>query len=271
MVIAIERTDFRSLPASVRAAVEAHTGPILSATTAEAGINSGIATTLTTRTRRVFVKGAPVDHPQIRAQRREAAVAAHLPPSSPSLLWHVQAERWDLLGYEHIGGRHADYKPGSPDLELVADAVAELQETPCPQLDLKRAEQRWGVYAGVEGAGALAGDTLLHTDLAPHNVLIAHRAHLIDWAWPTRGAAWIDPAVLILRLMEAGHSAREADEWACRFPSWCEAPYEAVHQFSTANANAWDEIARNDHGQHPWKKVMAAHAHDWQTYWSGSK
>ncbi|GAA1540590.1 hypothetical protein GCM10009730_57140 [Streptomyces albidochromogenes] len=76
MVIAIERINFRHLPVPVRAAVEARTGPILTATTAEAGINSGIAATLTTSTGRVFLKGAPLDHPQIRAQQRERAVAA---------------------------------------------------------------------------------------------------------------------------------------------------------------------------------------------------
>ncbi|WP_052397449.1 MazG-like family protein [Streptomyces sp. NRRL F-5123] len=50
------------------------------------------------------------------------------------------------------------------------------------------------------------GDALLHTDFAPDNVLIADgRARPVDWAWPTRGEAWIDPSALALRLMEAGH------------------------------------------------------------------
>ncbi|MFD1535587.1 hypothetical protein [Nonomuraea guangzhouensis] len=35
------------------------------------------------------------------------------------------------------------------------------------------------------------------TDYNPLNMLIAEgRALLIDWAWPTRGAGWIDPACL---------------------------------------------------------------------------
>ncbi|WP_158734445.1 hypothetical protein [Streptomyces sp. NRRL F-2747] len=92
------------------------------------------------------------------------------------------------------------------------------------------------------------------------------RAHLIDWAWPTRGAAWIDPAVLILRLMEGGHSAEAADAWARgEFPSWAAARHTAVAAFSEANAHTWDEIARHD--PQDWKKHMGRIAPDWVTYW----
>jgi Ser/Thr protein kinase RdoA (MazF antagonist) len=133
-----------------------------------------------------------------------------------------------------------------------------------PDSALKHAEQRWGPYS--PSPEQFAGHTLLHTDLAPHNVLITDRAHLIDWAWPTRGAAWIDPAVLILRLMEAGHTATTADEWArANLPAWTAAHPAPVTAFSAANAALWDEIAHSD-GQ-VWKKNMARHAHDWLTYW----
>jgi hypothetical protein len=103
--------------------------------------------------------------------------------------------------------------------------------------------------------------------LAPHNVLVTtDRAHLIDWAWPTRGAAWIDPAVLILQLMEAGHTAARADAWAREhFSSWAGAPPRAVAAFAEANAALWDEIAGND--PQDWKKDMARQANGWVTYW----
>ena len=259
------RSRWDDLPPAARAAVEDRTGPILRTRTASAGANSAVATTLYTADSTVFVKGVPTDHPQIRTQQREADVNPHLPASSPRLLWRVRDAGWDLLGYEHVAGRHADYEPGSEDLPLVADALAELQRTPCPDVPLKLAEQRWSEYAGPRGVDQLAGTTLLHTDLAWHNVLITNRAHVIDWAWPTRGAAWIDPAVLVLRLIEAGHTAQAADAWAHRLPSWSTAPSEAVAAFSEANANAWDEIARND--PQKWKKNMARIAHDWVTYW----
>ena len=47
-----------------------------------------------------------------RAQYEELASAP-----TDMLLWHDQAAGWDVLAFEHIdGARHADYRPGSPDL-----------------------------------------------------------------------------------------------------------------------------------------------------------
>ncbi|MFD8967474.1 aminoglycoside phosphotransferase [Streptomyces sp. NPDC059568] len=261
----VDRVHWDDLPLDARRAVEEQTGLIQRAETAAAGANSGIAATVRTADSALFVKGVPIDHPQVRTQQREAAINPYLPASCPRLLWHVQAAGWDLIGYERVLGRHADYAPGSPDLPLVARALAELQNTPCPDIELKRAEDRWSGYAGPADVEQFVGDTLLHTDLAPHNMLVTDRAHLIDWAWPTRGAAWIDPAVLILRLMEAGHTAPAADSWAREhISSWATAPPMSVMAFSKANARTWDEIARND--PQTWKKNMARLAHDWVTY-----
>jgi thiamine kinase-like enzyme len=65
--------------------------------------------------------------------------------------------------------------------------------TPPEGVSLRRAEQRLAHYVASPGvADHFAGDTLLHTDLNPHNLLIADRAYLVDWAWATRGAAWLD-------------------------------------------------------------------------------
>src|ERR1700683_5148180 len=47
------------------------------------------------------------------------------------------------------------------------------------------------------------------------------RAWLIDWAWPTLGAAWTDPARWILRLMASGgHTAPEGERLASRPPAF---------------------------------------------------
>ncbi|GGT57498.1 hypothetical protein GCM10010271_71400 [Streptomyces kurssanovii] len=256
--MSMPRIHWDDLPAPARDAIAERTGPVVG------GVNSGFAARVHTGSAVFFVKGMPADHSQMPAQRREAEINPYLPDASPSLLWNVQEGGWDLLGFECILARHADYSPGSPDLDLVAAALAELQAIICPPLpSVKEAAARWAGYLGEE-ASILAGTTLLHTDLAPHNVLVTDRAHLIDWAWPTRGAAWIDPAVLILRLMEAGHTAHAADQWARRFPSWASAPPTAVNAFSRANAQVWAEIANGE--ALPWKRRMAELANEWDAF-----
>ncbi|WP_437109200.1 aminoglycoside phosphotransferase [Streptomyces sp. enrichment culture] len=253
------RRRFHDLPAEARQAITGKIGPVHAARTADGGLNSGIATFLDTDHGPIFVKGIPTNHPQAPAQRREAAINPHLPRACPRLYWHLETAGWDLLGYEVLPGRHADYAPGSADLPLIAAALAELQEITAPSgIPVKAAEQRWSAYAPPGTATLFTGDTLLHTDLAPHNVLVDDRAHIIDWAWPTRGAAWIDPTILILRLIEAGHTPAEADAFARRFPSWRTAPAKAEKAFAAANAAAWEEIASTDTA--PWKTALASHA-----------
>lgn len=256
----MSRIPFERLPAEVRHAVAAKTGAVRDAATARGGMNSGIASVLSTDSGPVFVKGIPTDHPQVGAQRREVAVAPHLPASCPRLYWHVETGGWSLLGYEVVDGRQADYAPGSPDLAFVYAALTELQAITAPTgVDIKRAEQRWEPYAPPGTAHYFAGDALLHTDFAPDNFLIADgHARLVDWAWPTRGAAWIDPGALALRLMEAGHPVEAAIDFASRFRSWRDAAPEALAAFGTATASLWREIAEQDGTS--WKRTMAEQA-----------
>ncbi|MEW2519024.1 aminoglycoside phosphotransferase [Actinacidiphila alni] len=256
----MSRIHFEQLPADVRQAVADKTGAVHQAVTAPGGMNSGIASVIDTDSGPVFLKGIPTDHPQVRAQHREAAVAPHLPASCPRLYWHLELNGWSLLGYEAVDGRHADYAPGSPDLPLVEAALTDLQGiTAPPDIEIKQAVDRWAEYAPHGTLHHFDGDALLHTDFAPDNVLITgERARLIDWAWPTRGAAWIDPGALALRLMEAGHPAEDAIDFAARFPSWRQAPPEALAAFGAATAVLWREIAEQDDAE--WKRTMAERA-----------
>lgn len=258
------RCHWEDLPEQARDAVAEHTGTVFAADTALGGRNSAIAATLTTRSGLVFVKGIATDHPQWVTQDREAAVNHLLPQSCPRLLWRVQAAGWDLLGYEHIAHpRHADYRPASPDLELIAAAVTELQDITVSDrpVALKTARGRWGKR--LSDPAVLDGNTLLHTDLAPHNLLIADgRAYVIDWAWPTVGPAWIDPAMLILRMLQAGWNVGDAHLWARgRFSSWRDAAPGARAAFTRANAGVWAEISDADPGE-GWKVRMASLAAD---------
>lgn len=264
--MSMSRVDWPDLPAEVRRVVADRTGAIRAAATSPAGINSAVAATLDTATGRVFVKGIPHQHPQVRTQRREAAINPHVAGVAPQLLWTVDTAGWSLLGYEHVPGRHADYAPGSADLPLVADAVRRLHRIPCPDIPLKRLSDRFAEFAGDRVDPALLiGDDLLHTDWAPDNVLINDRAHVIDWAWPTRGPAWADVAALVVRLIEAGHTAADADSWARReFPTWATAPPVAMRCFAEAKVRLWDQIIAADPA--PWKMTMSEAARAWVGY-----
>ncbi|WP_223840055.1 aminoglycoside phosphotransferase [Saccharopolyspora pogona] len=261
----LARLDWQELPPHVRDVIMSRTGPVLAAQTLSAGKNSAIALLVETRDGRVFVKGLHRDHPGVVTQAREAIIAPYVAAVSPRLLWRVEVDGWDLIGVEYIDGRHADYRPGSPDLPAVVDVMRRLGAVECPDLpELKSPAQRWRAY--VDDPADLewfAGSTLLHTDYNPLNVIIDDQgtAHLIDWAWPTRGAAFIDPAVLVYRLMSEGHTAASAESWVSDTPAWTAAPEKAVDLFARANARVWEQIARDD--PHPWKQCMAAITREW--------
>jgi hypothetical protein len=139
----LPRTDWDDLPASVRTAVQARTGPVASASTVAAGLNSAVAVVLRRSAGNVFVKGLRHDHPGVITQQREVAVSPYLGGIAPRLLWQIDIAGWSLLGFEHLAGRHADYAPGSADLPLVIDAMRRLSEISCPPVPhVKRAEQR---------------------------------------------------------------------------------------------------------------------------------
>lgn len=256
------RIDWSDLSEGARNAVQSQTGRVLKAHTASKGLNCEIAASLHTPTGKVFVKGLRSGHPRAWTQQMEAMINPWVLPVTPRLLWQVQADGWDILGFEHIEGRHADYASGSRDLPKVIQAMRQLGQIPAPDLPLKRAEQRWADYVDDNSAlQLLRGDCLLHTDLNPHNILVNSTARIIDWAWPTRGAAWIDPACLALMLMAAGQTPREAEAWARQVPSWSLACERAIDTFAAVSSRLWEEIAQAD--PTPWKQRLAAAAADW--------
>lgn len=243
----VGRIDWDDLPDTTRRAVERHIGTVHSARTVSAGQNSAIAVMLDSETGPVFVKGLHRDYLLRWTQDMEAIINPHVAHLAPRLLWRIQDE-WDLLGFEVVNGRHADYQPGSPDLALVARTAAELGKIQCPDLPVKRAEHRWREYVSNPGElELLTGDRLLHTDFNPQNVLIScGRALLVDWAWPTRGPGWIDPACLILRLIANGHTVSTAEAVVSAMPTWQNAPAGGLAVFARVCVRMWEGIANNN-------------------------
>jgi thiamine kinase-like enzyme len=146
-------------------------------------------------------------------------------------------------------------------LSKVAEAIEQLGRISCPDVPIKRIEQRWADYADESALKLLSGDSLLHTDLSPNNILINESVHVVDWAWPTAGAAWIDPAGLALWLIAEGHTPQEAEAWAQRFPVWTTASDDAIDTFVVTMSSLWAQIAHAD--PQPWKQQLAAAACRW--------
>jgi hypothetical protein len=262
----MQRTDWADLPHALRSVIESRTGTVVAAASASEGQNSEVAAFLDTVSGKVFIKGLRADHPRVWTQQREAMVNPYVRHVGPRLLWRVEAGDWNVLGFEYVTGRHADYSPGSSDLPKVVDVMRRLGATRCPDLSVKRSEERWAGYvdhaAEVE---LLRGETLLHTDYNPMNILVAgDAAQIVDWAWPTRGAAWIDPACFALRLMAAGHRPVEAEGWAAQAPAWVAAPREAVDVFAIISLRLWDEIANDD--PQAWKRQMRTTVQEWAAF-----
>jgi hypothetical protein len=87
-----------------------------------------------------------------------------------------------------------------------------------------------------------------------------YRAHLVDWAWATRGAAWLDAGYWLTA--EGDHT--RAERWAARVAAFRVAPPAAVKAFAVASESVWAGIAQADldpwtHRVHQATKAWAAH------------
>ncbi len=260
------RVPFEELPFVVLDAVEKNAGRIIKAESLTEGLNSDIAARVRFESGAAYVKGLRSDRAQYWTQRREVEVNPHVRAVAPSVLWDVEKDGWHLVAFEIVHGHHADYRPGSPDLPLVADLLRRLSFLPCPDIPLKRAEQRLAKYVNNPGDSDLfSGDALLHTDLNNTNVLVNERAHLVDWAWATRGAPWLDAGYWAIWLMAAGgHTPESAEKWASRVPAWRTATRNAIDTFATANANVWEEIGGGE--PDTWTARMRHASRDWASY-----
>lgn len=257
------RIDWTEIPQHARIAIEERTGLITAVRTVSGGLNSALAAVLDTATGPVFVKGIPTEHRNVVTQHREALINSAVQPVAPALLWHLpDTAGWSLLGFQYVEARHADYTPGSPDVAAAVATLDALAGLPCPDLPIKNAS-RWRSYADDGDTTPFEGNNLLHTDWRPDNVLIEadSTVRLVDWAWPTRGAAWIDAACLVIQLIACGHSPTEAEACVAHIRAWHDASPTAVDGFCRANTRLWGEI--EDHNPTPWHRSVAEAARAW--------
>lgn len=263
------RSDWTDLPDSIRDTIEARTGPITAARSALTGNHADIAATLETAAGRVFVKAARKldadrDGPEVWSLRRESVIAPHVTRFAPRLLWEVEAGQWLVLAFEYVPGRTASYAPGSPDLEVLAKVVHDVQTTPCPDVVTLQVEQRWAPFA--DDVSPMAGNALLHTDLNANNLIISDErtVHAVDWALVSRGAAWIEVGQLVPWLILDGHSPRQADAWAEQIPSWADADPAAINLYSGLAVEFWQSRIRNR--PEPWMTPYLGAWEKWADY-----
>jgi hypothetical protein len=291
------RPGWDDLPAPARAAIEYRCGKVIHAQVASGGRNADFSATLHLADGRVFCKGtADANGPRGRAQRHEAYLNSWLPSVAPRLLWVSEVNEWSLLGFEHVDGRHADLSPGSPDLAPVAEAVAAIGDelahcaARAPRLAdkwmwlsgwkrLASAPDDLDVWArdrldqllewearGIEWA---AGDSLVHADLHPLNILVGDgRARIVDWAWSRKGDAATDAALLVIRLIHAGHTPESAEAWAGLLPAWRAAPETKITAFAVSIWGAWEYLQRDDPLPH--RAALTSAARRWAAHRLGS-
>lgn len=273
------RLRWTDLTAAGREAVERHAGGAVRRTWDQpGGYTTGIAARLQFHDGgEAFLKAIPRDHELAEMYRHEAHIADALPAScpAPELRWAGEAGGWNLQLFAFVHGRHPSLAPGSPDLAATTDTVAALADTltPCPLHQPRRvvdefardftgwrrlphrllpdwAMPHWDAFVAYETrCGELAdGDTLVHTDLRADNLLITADGQVlvVDWAWGARGAAWVDPAMLLPQLILAGHTPADAEAIMSRVPAWRSAPPDAVTRFAVALTGYWVEALHRD-------------------------
>lgn len=171
-----KRIPWDGLPGPLKAAIAERTGPVTAGRAVTDGQNSPLAAVIDTPSGKVFVKGLPSGHRLVITQAREAAAAPLVKGISPELLWHFDEAGWNVLGFEHVHGRAADYSPGSPDIDLVTGLMRALAaiEIPSGPGPWKPIETRLRTYVDTPAdALAFAGRALTHTDWMPDNSGIA--------------------------------------------------------------------------------------------------
>lgn len=202
---------------------------------------------------------------RLASLRREEQIAPHLRGIAPGLLWSAECDQWVALGFEVADGRCTNFAPGSPDLPAVVSAIERIGSLPLPDVAREWHETRWDRFTrDPDERALLRGNALLHTDINPSNFLLGDRMWVVDWAWPTRGAALINPACFVVQLVSAGHSAAEAEKWAEGCAAWCGANPRALDAFAVATTRMYRSFAQRRGAT--WLTAMADAAEAWATH-----
>ncbi|MFE4828218.1 hypothetical protein [Streptomyces sp. NPDC056672] len=257
---------------ALRTLIENRSGPLRALTATAHGHGSDLTALAEGEQGTVFVKAMRNRAGGRRASLlREIALAPYLPPLAPPLEWAETGGQhgWVVGAWTAVEGRPADLRPGSTDLDRVVGVVRRVGDLPVPDGAAEWAESRWDRFAPPADVTAFRGQALLYTDWHPANfVLGARSTWLVDWSWPTVGAAYISPALLVVELVAAGHAPAEAEGVVAGCASWYEAPPTALDAFAHAHARMCRAAAGRRPGE-AWLAAVARAAADWAAHRAG--
>ncbi|MFG1608862.1 phosphotransferase [Actinoplanes sp. NPDC049265] len=232
------RITWHDLPATAQEAVAEILGaPVTRAASQAGGFSPGTADrVLTAAGTRAFVKAVSPDqnHMSPEMARREAVICAALPAATraPRLKGTFDDGHWVVLVFDDIDGRHPRTPWVKDELDAAVSAVRELARslTPSPFPGGRTAAETlagdfggWNRIAAdppadlepwlfprldelraraAAGLASLVGDTLVHLDVRPDNMLItpAGEVFFVDWPWGCNGPDWLDLALLALNV-----------------------------------------------------------------------
>ncbi|MBW1601425.1 protein kinase [Streptomyces sp. JJ66] len=198
---------------------------------------------------------------------REKVINSAVWPLSPALSWSAEDESWIVLGFTVVDGRRADLSPDTADLPYVVQLIDRIGSVPLPGFAHGWHEQRWDRFAETPAAARLfRGDALIHGDINPSNLIIGDaESWVVDWAWPTRGAGFIDPACLVVQLVAAGHTPESAEQWAAQCPAWQEADPKGMDAFAAATVRMWCMVVERK-PEAEWCAAMRDAARAWAAH-----
>jgi Phosphotransferase enzyme family len=268
------RISWGEVPGRVRDVVEQALGsPVRTAVTQYGGFSPGAAVRVVCADgRRAFVKAVGLslnpDSPGLhRAEIRAMSVLpAGLP--APDFLASFDDGDWVALVLEDIDGRRPSVPWTPPDVALIANALGQLARTRASELlppyaDVVNMLTSWDVVAangdgideglldrldGMLDAQSLArevtsGDALVHWDARSDNVLIRDgQAVLLDWAWASRGAPWLDTLLLAMDFRIQG--GPDADGFLRANPVTRDVESTALRSVIACMVGVWAECAR---------------------------
>ncbi|MEV4018121.1 aminoglycoside phosphotransferase family protein [Nonomuraea angiospora] len=273
------RIAWAEVPAEVRTAIEKLLGSkVVGAAGQPGGFSEGVAARLRLADGgRAFVKAASsLVAPGVAGfHRREIEVSRRLPGGvpAPRLLHAHDDGTWVALVFEDVEGRLPAQPWERDELDRVLVAATGLARvlTPSPIDPAVLARPRlggWRALADEGGAGRLAplsrwasdhldalialeeaaassltGETLLHGDLYPFNIMLTpDRVLVVDWPHAWVGAPHCDVLTL---LSGASLSGVDPQAYAQEHPLTRDLPPEAIDAFLAAHAGFLVRLAAN--------------------------